>query len=374
MEDIISEDRWQDIIKTGEGYIFNDFSGQGPSGQQYNVLHRAICVFLRSANLSVSKLHFATLEEAEKWLNMFRKDNWKTCSVCCTDISSDSNMFRINRKDSNNNKDRFTAQNNNASTVIQNQQHFNRQLMTEESQENIVKCLIEYGTTISANELVFKNDPLIGDLINTDPFAFLLAASIDRGMAAETAWRVPTKIKAIMGHLDPLIIAGLSTDDMLVILQQIDGKPRYLNDAARTIVEVARFVRDVCNGNAKNLWQGQNASNIKRRLRSIYGIGSGIASMVVNLLASLDKINLLPEDYVEMDVKPDVHVKRVFERTGLCQKDATEQQVVETAKHLHPSYPGILDAPAWHIGRNWCHSQGPMCSECPIGHFCSRRY
>jgi hypothetical protein len=45
--------------------------------------------------------------------------------------------------------------------------------------------------------------------------------------------------------------------------------------------------------------------------------------MIVNLLAVLGTVQLAPEDYAAMHVKPDVHVKRVFERLGFCQRDAS---------------------------------------------------
>ena len=82
MEEVKNDARWRDILEVGEGYVFNDFSGGGPSGKQYNVVHRATCSYLRSANLSVPKYSFATLDEAAAWLDANRPNNWKCCKTC----------------------------------------------------------------------------------------------------------------------------------------------------------------------------------------------------------------------------------------------------------------------------------------------------
>lgn len=236
----------------------------------------------------------------------------------------------------------------------------------------IVEKLIEIGTTVGPPELIFDNDPQVGGLIREDPFAFLLAASVDRGMVAETAWRLPTKLKAALGHLDPAKIAKLTPEEMQDVLRGIDGKPRYLTAAARTLVHVADAVVHEYDGDARNLWRDQSAASIKSRMERFYGVGPGIAAMVVILLDVLNEVTLDAEDYAGMDPKPDVHVKRVFARLGLCSSDPTEQDVIDAARRLHPSYPGKIDSPAWHIGRTWCHAQEPNCSECPMSEICPR--
>lgn len=236
----------------------------------------------------------------------------------------------------------------------------------------IVAQLIEFGRTVGANELVFNNDPLIGNLIKNDPFAYLLAASVDRGMQAETAWQLPGKIREILGHLDPAKIAQMSSDDMLALLERVKGKPRYLTDAAKTIVDLAGQVAKDYGGDARNLWRGQRAWEIQRRMERVYGVGPGIASMTVNLLSSLGEIQLEAEDYATMDVKPDVHLKRVFGRLGLCSAEVTENELVDAARRLYPTYPGMLDAPAWHIGREWCHPKEPKCNACPMNDVCPK--
>lgn len=72
------------------------------------------------------------------------------------------------------------------------------------------------------------------------------------------------------------------------------------------------------------------------------------------------------------DVAHEVHVRRVFLRTGLAERDDVEH-MVPVARQLNPGRPGELDNPAWDIGRRWCHRQAPDCSLCPVAVACARR-
>ena len=247
-----------------------------------------------------------------------------------------------------------------------------QELTTANPEALRVARLIEYGRNVGVEQLVFTNDSMVGNLVENDPFGFLLAASLDRGVPAEQAWRLPAKIRSVLGHLDPARIAQMTSAEVLAVLQQINGKPRYLTAACTTIIDVAQRVMAQYGGQARNLWHGQRAQIIKRRMEAIYGVGPGIASMVVNLLASLGEIQFDAVDYAGMDVKADVHVQRVFQRMGFCDRNTSERAAVEAARRLYPDYPGKLDAPAWHIGRKWCHAALPACTGCPIDDICPK--
>ena len=43
MKEILNDEEFFEVIEKGEGYIYNDFSGQGKSGNLYNILHSANC-------------------------------------------------------------------------------------------------------------------------------------------------------------------------------------------------------------------------------------------------------------------------------------------------------------------------------------------
>ncbi len=70
-------------------------------------------------------------------------------------------------------------------------------------------------------------DSEVGNLHRDDPFGFLLAASINRGMKAENTWRLAGRLRAVFGHLDPRKIAAMSEEDLRDALNRITGRPRF---------------------------------------------------------------------------------------------------------------------------------------------------
>ena len=180
--------------------------------------------------------------------------------------------------------------------------------MVTSSESTIVQRLLAFGATLGADELVFACDSEVGNLLRDDPFGFLLAASVDRGMKAENAWRLPGRLRRELGHLDPSRIAAMSEENLHHTLNRITGRPRYMHDAPRTIREVAKSVADEFGGDARHLWRGRPAREIFDRLTHFHGVKKGIASMVLNLLHRLGEINLSPDDCEFVNVKVDLHV------------------------------------------------------------------
>jgi len=72
--------------------------------------------------------------------------------------------------------------------------------------------------------------------------------------------------------------------------------------------------------------------------------------MAANILARDFKVPL--SDYYSIDTSVDVQVSRVFERLGLIEPKSSIERVVYRARALHPEFPGLLDYPAWKVGRN----------------------
>jgi len=78
------------IHSAGVGLIYNDYSGRGSSGKDYNVLHAASCTFVLRSKVKTSariipKYFFSNIDEAVKWLwrNRGREGkNWKRCGIC----------------------------------------------------------------------------------------------------------------------------------------------------------------------------------------------------------------------------------------------------------------------------------------------------
>jgi len=101
---------------------------------------------------------------------------------------------------------------------------------------------LEYGKTIDPAELIPASNQEAARLVATDPYAFLMAACLDRGTKAEIIWGIPFEIKKLLGHLDPNRIAKLSLSDLSEVFYKLPFKPRFINAAPRTIRELTTIV------------------------------------------------------------------------------------------------------------------------------------
>ena len=61
---------------------------------------------------------------------------------------------------------------------------------------------------------------------------------------------------------------------------------------------------------------------------------------------------------------------RGFVRLGLVSPNATIDEVIYRARSLYPDFPGLLDLPAWDIGRKWCRPGLPLCGNCYMQQVC----
>lgn len=235
----------------------------------------------------------------------------------------------------------------------------------------VVQALLEYRGKQKVGGS-FTGDADADGFLRQNPLAFLMAASIDRGARAESVWKIPFTLNCRLGHLDPNILSQYTIDQMEAILRSLAKKPRYPRQAAQTIVHLSKLVADEFDGNAANIWLGRSPLEVTQTLDRIWGIGPGIAHMTVRILKDEFGYNPPSESWRKVDVKPDVQVRRVFYRSGIAQ-DKNESTAVHAARQLHPDFPGLLDWPAWEIGRTWCRESNPNCNECPLRGACIKR-
>ena len=210
----------------------------------------------------------------------------------------------------------------------------------------------------------------VGDLLYTNPFAFLVGASFDRGMLWQKAWEIAYWIDQ-KGHLNASNLAAMEEPELQRLLESLPVKPRYgCVEGARTLSDAANLVmRFDAGGDAGAIWDGVSPLEVQQRLESVHGIGPGIAHMAIRILR--DDWGKFRSQERQIDVKPDVHVMRVFKRTGLTETE-NEREAVEAARELSPLFPGELDWPAWDIGQKWCRPTNPQCATCPLGLVCPK--
>ena len=235
----------------------------------------------------------------------------------------------------------------------------------------INQALLDFGKEIDPRELFPVLEPGANDLLIDSPYAFVMAVCLDRRTPAEVIWTIPYDIKIDLGHFDPFRIHQKSIYDLENLFSRIRRKPRFVNDAPRTVKELTDIVVFECNGEASKIWEGKKASEVKRTFNSIFGVGVGIANMSVLLIEKAYNIRFDDLDHKKMDIKPDVQTMKVLFRLGVLNVQS-ETAAIDTARELNPDYPGEIDAPLWIIGRNWCFAYGPNCRECPMNGVCQK--
>jgi len=243
--------------------------------------------------------------------------------------------------------------------------------MIDETRLNrITATLLEFTPTVPNESLFPTIMPEAAPLIETDPYAFLIAVCLDRGTKAQIIWTIPYDMKMKMGHLDPQLIYQMSLEELTELFLQLPRKPRYANDAPKTIRDLTRFVVEECSGDASLVWEGRRAADVNRILRSVHGVGPGIANMGVLLIEKAFGVRFHDLDRSRMDIKADVHTVRVLHRLGAS--DAlTVEAAYEATRRMNPTFPGGLDGGLWEIGRRWCFASNPHCVDCPMHRDCA---
>ena len=233
----------------------------------------------------------------------------------------------------------------------------------------ITNTLLRHGKTISSQVLFPTVIPEASNIIANDPCAFCIACCLDRGTKAEIIWTIPYDMQKTLGHLDPQRIYTMTMGQLEGLFKRLPRRPRYVNDAPKTIQDLTRFVVEKCNGDASLIWKGKKAIQVHRIFDSFHGVGPGIASLAVLLIEQAFPVRF--EDRDNMDIKPDVHTVRVLYRLGVSD-DITPESALEASRRMNPEFPGIVDGALWDIGRNWCFSINPNCSKCPVSGVCAK--
>lgn len=237
----------------------------------------------------------------------------------------------------------------------------------------VAAALLDYGSHHDPSEkgalLEFTPNEKANALLKSDPFAFLLGVLFDQNVPAERAWIAPFILKQRLGHLDPEIIAHADAA-VRDAVQQVPKLHRYVNKMPQWIVRAARRVLDLYSGDASAIWSDSPTANeLQRRFDDFSGIGQKKAAMAVEILERDLGVNV--RNLERSDIAYDVHVRRVFLRSRLADRDDRDHMIA-VARQLHPARPGALDLPTWLIGRGWCHPGAPDCVSCPLTEVCPK--
>lgn len=240
----------------------------------------------------------------------------------------------------------------------------------------ITSLLIEHGQLIFSGPQEFieftqirEADELLNDL-QGHPHAYVLACVMDRQIRAERAWVIPFRFAQKLGTLAFSRLAALTLDEIRELMRE--PLHRFPERMSNNFHAAVGLIEKKYGGNAAKIWEGEPSSaDVVYRFLEFQGVGPKIATMAANSLARNFKVRF--KDYYSIDVSADVHVRRVFARLGLTDEDDSIEAVIYRARALHPEFPGLLDYPAWEIGRTWCRPQTLMCGDCYMKEVCPSR-
>ena len=235
--------------------------------------------------------------------------------------------------------------------------------------------LIKHGSKLfdaAPKAVVFTQnreaDQLLNDLEHT-PHAFVIACVMNRQMKAENAWLIPQKISQKIGGFGFRKLAALPFQKIHDLMNKPEPLHRFPREMSNNFFEAIKLIGKEYGGNAAKLWNGKPSSaEVVYRFLQFKGVGPKIATLTANMLARDFKVPF--SDYYSIDVSVDVHVRRVFARLGLITQNATTEEVIYRARSLNPQFPGLLDFPAWEIGRNWCRPMHARCDACYMQSLC----
>lgn len=212
-------------------------------------------------------------------------------------------------------------------------------------------------------------DQLLND-IDRQPHAFVLACLMDQQVKAERAWRIPYQISVTVGDFTFPSLLAIGLEELVRIFGS-QGLHRFNPKMAKVFYLGLQLIHTAYRGNAANIWlDNPSSARVVLRFLEFNGAGIKIATMAANMLARHFKVPL--SDYVSIDISPDVHIRRVFERLGYIRPNADGLEIIYTARELNPAYPGVFDLSVWEVGRNWCRPSNPLCDKCYLKNHCPK--
>ena len=223
----------------------------------------------------------------------------------------------------------------------------------------------------------------INDALNPNgsyPHLFVFACLMDRQIKAERAWAIPYMVAHWLtgGDLSFSAFAKLGKAQLVKLFQD-KGFHRFNQKQAEALYDAICILKEKYGGDARRIWQDPDlrqtpqpsAAAVISRFLEFPCVGIKIASMATNLLHRMFGITY--SDYSALDASPDVHLKRVLYRTGLISDQENTDLVINKAREINPSYPGIIDEKCWEIGREYCRPTHPLCTQCELNNYCLKR-
>lgn len=214
-------------------------------------------------------------------------------------------------------------------------------------------------------------DKVLNDLEGY-PHIFLLAFLMDKGMSGSRAWEIPYRIYEAFGlpgyELEEFRKLGRSNIERVFISRNLH---RYPSRMARVFYFAMEHILTEYEGDAARLWNDEPSSaTLVRRLMHLDGMSVRDARSAANILFRYFKVPLA--DAANLDITPDSHVRRLFQRFGFIGRRASAEDLIYAARELNPDYPGVFDHACWDLADRVCKPARPRCKRCELNPFCPK--
>lgn len=242
------------------------------------------------------------------------------------------------------------------------------------SAEQVAELLAEFGRELEEEGAAqvggsFSGSAEADRLLEESGVAFLLGVLFTQGIPAERAWSAPYALLQRLGSLEPAFLAR-NAEAVRAAVQTKPMLHRFKETVPRWIVSAARRLEEEYGGDVSRIWPADaHVVEVTERLAAFDGIGRKKAVMATEILVRHFGIELRGRECGQ--VAYDIHVRRVFLRSGLAGEDSIAA-IEAAATRWCPGSPGTLDLPAWLIGRQWCRPLRPTCDLCRLGSVCPR--
>lgn len=239
---------------------------------------------------------------------------------------------------------------------------------------DIAKILLDYLKETEDENSILKGNLLKEEekqFIFNDLNAFIIGLVADQSVKAEIAWSLPYKLAQRMGSFNiSEILNKYKVEDIENFIKTKPALHRYPSRMSNYIYNAFSDLYNIYNSDAQNIWNGKTAAEIVDSLEKFKGISHKKASLGTLLLVRDLGINIIDKENI--DIAYDIHIRRLFLRLGLVDKDIQEE-VLKAAQRLYPEFPGKLTTAFWTIGREICRPTDPSCLICPLYNCCDKK-
>lgn len=234
--------------------------------------------------------------------------------------------------------------------------------------QKVAKKVIKDNSILSDNMLKKEEK----EFLLSDWNAFLIGLISDQSVKAEIAWRLPYYLSIRLGYFDfDRIIKEQSVESLAAIIKEKPALHRYPSKMAEYIFYAIKIIVEKYNSSVENIWKNDlDAEHVITKFEQFKGISHKKAALGTLLLVRDFGITL--NNLSCIDIAYDVHIRRIFLRMGLTDKDNIKD-VTTKARNICNEFPGSLTLPFWVAGREYCRPTNPNCEECYLNQFCMKK-